>query len=152
MISHYPVLECLVAFVIVFLFGFLFARANRRGSAVAHPQEVARAWLYRARVAMPRSSSLGAEPKPRPLPLVASLVHSRVPRPPSPGLELEALRMTSSVHWERSPARSSAACSAVQQAMLPVGRLERRSTKPCPTHYFAKPVVTFLAQIALIRL
>ena len=43
MISHYPVLECLVAFAVVFLFGFLFARSNRSSDTVAKQHGVARA-------------------------------------------------------------------------------------------------------------
>ncbi|WP_277949644.1 hypothetical protein [Rhodanobacter sp. T12-5] len=35
MISHYPVLECLVAFAIVFLIGFLSARSKGNSSAVS---------------------------------------------------------------------------------------------------------------------
>ncbi len=36
MISHYPVLECLVAFAIVFLIGFLSAKS--KGSSTTPPQ------------------------------------------------------------------------------------------------------------------
>ena len=43
MIAHYPVLECLVAFAIVFLIGFLSARSKGSSSAVSAQQGVARA-------------------------------------------------------------------------------------------------------------
>lgn len=41
MISHYPVLESLVAFAIVFLIGFLVAKSKRGGNAGAPKQDVA---------------------------------------------------------------------------------------------------------------
>jgi hypothetical protein len=40
-ISHYPVLESLVAFAIVFLIGFLVARSKRVGNPDAPKQDVA---------------------------------------------------------------------------------------------------------------
>jgi hypothetical protein len=40
-ISHYPVLESLVAFAIVFLIGFLVAKSKRRGNAEASKEEAA---------------------------------------------------------------------------------------------------------------
>ncbi len=42
MIPHHPVLEGLVAFAIVFLIGFLFAKSKDARSAVFTRQEVAR--------------------------------------------------------------------------------------------------------------
>jgi len=40
-ISHYPVLECLVAFAIVFLIGFLSARSKGNSSPASVQQGVA---------------------------------------------------------------------------------------------------------------
>ncbi len=42
MISHYPVLECLVAFAIVFLIGYLFAKSKGNSGAVSAQQAVVR--------------------------------------------------------------------------------------------------------------
>jgi len=41
-ISHYPVLECLVAFAIVFLIGYLFAK-SKGSSAISAQQAMVRA-------------------------------------------------------------------------------------------------------------
>ena len=41
MISHYPVLECLVAFAVVFLIGFLSAKI-KGGSTISTQQAVVR--------------------------------------------------------------------------------------------------------------
>lgn len=38
---NYPVLECLVAFAIVFLIGFLVAKSNRSGNAESPRQDMA---------------------------------------------------------------------------------------------------------------
>lgn len=38
---NYPVLECLLAFAIVFSIGFLLAKSNHNGDAVALPNGVA---------------------------------------------------------------------------------------------------------------
>jgi hypothetical protein len=40
-ISHYPVLESLVAFAILFLLGFLLGKSNRSNNTVAPKQGVA---------------------------------------------------------------------------------------------------------------
>ena len=39
---NYPVLECLVAFAIIFSIGFLLAKNDRRGEAVTPKDKVAR--------------------------------------------------------------------------------------------------------------
>jgi hypothetical protein len=39
---NYPVLECLVAFAIVFAIGFLLAKSNRNDGAAALPKGVVR--------------------------------------------------------------------------------------------------------------
>jgi len=77
---NYPVLECLIAFAIVFSISFLFSKSNRNDGAAASPKGVACPLRHHAPNATPRSSSLGVACKPQLPPLVASPGLSRGPR------------------------------------------------------------------------